>query len=278
MRNLPVDFSFRDEFLHEVSEDFIHGSFATTVALGNGFTATHAVGAITTADRTVLFPPRMNIAWTAADNEFNSYVTTNAVFIFHEGEPIRAKGRLTPGAAAQLPWELNLFLGCMEDMDTATEMQDAGAGPRADDDMFGFFTVENGGAVYPNSEDLWHCVSSFGALQQITVLDAATVLNGPEVRVNTGAGAGDGIEHEFVAEWVPTNVVPGVAGAAPTLFDAEVRFLVDGLLVAKHLMRGGFQITAATAAPMNFGIVGRNITDIADIDVDFLKCTQGRAR
>lgn len=275
MRTLPID--FHNEIVHEVSEDFIHASFATGVALTTGFTPTHAVGAITTADRTINFPPRGNIAWTAADNEFNSYLTTNACFIFHQSEPIRFIGRMTPGAAAQLPWELNLFLGCMEDMDTATEMQDAGAGPRADDDMFGFFSVENGGAVYGDSEDLWHCVSSFGALQQITVLDAATVLNGPEVRVNVGAGAGAGIEHKFVAEWVPTNVVPGVAGAAPTLMDAEVRFWVDGLLVAKHLMRGTNQLTLATAAPMNFGVVGRNITDIADLDVDFLKCTQVRA-
>jgi hypothetical protein len=274
MRNLPID--YHGENVHEVEENFIHGSFATGVAQANGFTATHAVGAITTADRTVLFPPRMNIAWTAAADEFNSYVTTNAVFLFHQNEPIRFIGRMTPGAAAQLPWELNLFLGCMEDMDTATEMQDAGAGPRADDDMFGFFCVENGGAVYGNSEDLWHCVSSFGALQQITALTAANSLSGQEVRVNTGAGAGDGVEHKFVGEWVPTNLVSGVAGAAPTLMDAEVRFLVDDVLVAKHQMRGAFQITVANAAPMNFGIVGRNITDIADLDVDYLKCTQLR--
>jgi hypothetical protein len=166
-------------------------------------------------------------------------------------------------------------------MDTATEMQDAGAGPRADSDMFGFFCVENGGAVFPNSEDVWHCVSSFGALQIITPLLATNPnnLSGADqlVYLNPAGVHDDGIERKLFAEWVPVNVVPGVAGVAPTLFDAEVRFWIGTILVAKHLMRGAFQITTATTEEMNFGVVGRNITDIAVFNMDFIKCTQARA-
>lgn len=268
MHNLPVE--FHKEKVYGVEDDFLHEAVATGVAQDNGITFTHAVGAIACGDhRTGI----ATITSTAANDEYNSILSTNEIFEFVMGKPIRfiAKGVLP----VLLPNELNIFVGCMEDMDTATEMIDAGAGPRADSDMFGFYTPEAGGAVFPTTEDLWHCVSSFGALQQITALNAANPLNllGEDVKAQA---AGVGVEHELVAEWVPPNLVPGAAGAAPTLMDAEVRFWVDGRLACKHQMRGAFQITTGNTEEMNFGVVVLNITDICSLDVDYIKCEQLR--
>ena len=273
MRLMPVD--YHKEHVVGVETDFLHGSFATGVAQADGFTFTHAVGAIATGDA---LHGRAVMTTTAADNQFLSIWTTNEIFQFLNDCPIRFKGLLQPGATAQLPEELNIFVGCMEDADTATELQDAGAGPRADSDMFGFYTPEAGGAVFPNPE-VWHAVSSFGANQQITPLIAANPANlsGVDWKVYD-ATTGDGILRELVAEWVPTNVVPGVAGAAPTILDAEVRFWLNGQLVCKHQMTGTYQITMATAELMNFGVVICNITDISVLNVDYLKCEQLRYR
>ena len=268
MNLLPVE--YHKEMVYGVEDDFCHGAIATGVAQDNGFTFTHAVGAITTGDA------RCGIAtmtFTPADNEYCSILTTNEIFEFVSGKPIRFIAKsVTP---VTLGNELNIFVGCMEDMDTATEMIDAGAGPRADSDMFGFYTPEAGGAVFAATEDLWHCVSSFGALQQITALNAANPLNltGQDIKAWDGAA---GVAHCLSAEWVPCNMVPGVAGAAPTLMDAEVRFWVDGVLACKHQMRGAFQITVAGTQEMNFGLVGLNITTEASLTVDYLKCEQVR--
>ena len=271
MRGLPVD--YHNEHVVGVEDDFCHGSFATGVAQVNGFTFTHAVGAIATGD---YLHGRAVMTTTAADNEFLSILTTNEIFQFLNDCPIRFKVILDPGVTAELPEELNIFLGCMEDMDTATELQDAGAGPRADSDMFGFYAPEAGGAVY---NEYWHAVSGFGANQQITELSAANAnnLSGVDWKIYDPT-TGDGLAHEFVAEWVPTNLVPGVAGAASTLMDAEVRFWIDGILVCKHQMTGTYVITMATAELMNFGVVISNITDISVLNVDYVKCEQLRYR
>lgn len=269
MRGLPVEFHKEKNF--GVETDFLHGSYATGVAQADGFTFTHVVGAIVTADA---FAGVATITSTAAGVEFNSILSTWEIFEFVRAKPIRfvALGVLP----VLLPNEQNIFVGCMEDMDTATEMQAAGAGPRADSDMFGFFTPDDTAlAAYVATSDYWHAVSSFGALQIVTPLIATNRnnLSGVDWKAQLG---GVGIEHDLFAEWVPTNVVPGVAGAAPTLMDAEVRFWIDDILVAKHEMRGAFQITIATVEEMNFGIVMENITDIASLDVGYLKCEQVR--
>ena len=268
MYALPEE--FHKEMVYGVEDDFLHEAVATGIAQDNGFTFTHAVGAITCGDF------RTGIAlftFTAAADEFCSIVTTNAIFQFVQNKPIRFIAKtVLPGTLGD---ELNIFVGCMEDMDTATEFTAAGGGMRAGSDMFGFFTPEAGGAVYPNTEDLWHCISNFGAVQQVTPLNAANPNNllGADVKAWDGAA---GVGQCLSAEWVPTNLVPGVAGAAPTLLDAEVRFWVGGKLVAKHEMRGVFQITIAAAVAMNFGIVSENLTDIATLSADYIKCEQVR--
>jgi len=270
MRGLPVEFHKEKNF--GVETDFNHLTVATAED-EEGFTHLHTVGAIVIGDA---FGGIATLTWTAADNETLAIYTPNEIFEFVRAKPIRfvALGVLP----IVLGDELNLYVGCMEDLIDAvpsTAMQDAGAGPRADSDMFGFFTPEAGGAVFPLTEDYWHAVSSFGALQTITPLIATDPNNLSGIDWKAWDGAA-GVGHDLFAEWVPTNVVPGVAGAAPTLLDAEVRFWIDGHLVAKHEMRGALQITIATTEEMNFGVMGNNITDIASASVDYLKCEQVR--
>ncbi len=273
MRNLPVE--FHNEEVYGVFIDCMETVPASGVATLGAFVPTYAVGDISESDLTggvYLF------TWTVADEEFISLLTAAELFEFISGKPIRFAAQLTPGLTADTPEELNIFIGCMENMDTATEMQATGLGPRADSDMFGFFTVESVSAAYANPE-LWHCVSSFGALQTITPLIATNPnnLSGQDQKVFDGDG--NGIRRKFHAEWVPVNLVPGVAGLVPTLLDAEVRFWLDDKLVAKHQMRGAFQITIAGTEPMNFGIVGSNAaasSATAALNLDYLKCDQAR--
>ncbi len=277
MRNMPID--YHKELVVGVEEEFLSGLFATGVAKDNGFTATHAVGAIAIGDG----PPmhgRSIWTFTAAADEYCSYLTTNEIFQFQQGLPIRFKGILEPELAAAVVQELNIFLGCMEDMDTASEFVAAGGGMRvggaaSGDSKFGFFCVEAGGTAF---NQYWHAISGFNDQEQVTELSAANVANlsGVDWKIDDGT---DGFRREFVAEFMPTNTVPGVAGGAPTLMDAEVRFWINGILVAKHVMNGVYRITTAQAlatGQMNFGVVAENLTDIVLLNVDYLKCDQLR--
>lgn len=272
MRLMPVD--HQKEMVIGVEEEFVHGSFATGVALGNGFTATHAVGAIATGDA---LHGEAVVTYTAAADEYCSYVTTNEIFRFLNDCPIRFKAIIRPGVTAELPEEMNMFVGCMENMDTATEFQAAGLGMRAlCGDIFGFFTPESGGGVLGEH---WHCITGHNDLEQVDELVATNPnnLSGADVKIYD-ATSGDGLAHEFVAEWKPTNLVPGIGGVAATILNAEVNFWVDGIHVCKHEQRGTFQITIATTELMNFGYVGENLTDIAVVNLLYLKCEQLRHR
>lgn len=272
MNLLPVE--FHNEKVYGVNDDFLHGVVATGAALSNGFTPTHAVGAITSPDAR-----GGQVVFTAsgADDEFMSYLTTLEIFEFVPDKAIRFLARWDASAADESLDEMNVFAGCMENMDTASEIQDACAGPRADSDMFGFFkSGTTGGAIF--DDNIWHCVSSFQALQQITALTAANPLNlSGEVQKPFNPTTGYAEAAELIAEWVPVNVVPGVGAVAPTLFDAEVRFWINGRLVCKHLQRGAFQITTAGTEEMNFGVVTRQSAAQASVcRWGQLKCEQVR--
>jgi len=262
---LPVD--FQDELTFTVEHRPIQPTAATTVAMPDGFVATYPVGTVTAPD---FLHGRSVITATAAAAELNILSTVNASFWFDENQPIRLRAQLTPGT---LPLQQNIYVGCMEDMLTGPVIA-AGAGPKLDSDMFGFYTPDSSSTRFVD-DNFWYCVSSFGALQQITALTADNLNNISKQAVPLAVG-GVGVARDFVAEWVPTNVVPGLAGAAPTLLDAEVRFWIDGVLVAKHLQRGVNQITIGNHVLQDFGVAMMNITDIAVLNVDFLKCSQLR--
>lgn len=272
MRLVPVD--HHKEQVVGVEEEFVHASFATGVALPNGFTPTHAVGAIVNGDT---LHGEAVVTYTAAADEYCSYLTTNELFLMQNGLPIRFKAIIRPGLTASLPEEMNIFVGCMENMDTATEFVASGGGMRAlCGDIFGFFTPESGGTVL--NDEWWHCITGHNDLEQVDEMSATNPnnLSGQDFPVIDGAG--DGITYELVAEWKPTNVVPGVAGVAATIINAETNFWINGIHVCKHEQRGTFEITIATAELMNFGYVGENLTDIAVVNLLYLKCEQLRSR
>lgn len=275
-RGIPV--LFHEEYVFGAFTDCIETVAATGVAMDTGFTCTYAAGDITEADG---FGGEWLFTWTVADEEYISAITTQEIFEFILGKPIRFAVELTPGLTADTPEELNLFIGCMENMDTASEFQTAGAGMRAlCGDLFGFFTPESVTAVFPNPE-VWHVVTGHNDILQYTPLIAGEQNNISHVDWKVyDPTSGNGITRKFVAEWMPLNVVPGVGGLAPTIIDAEVRYWIDGVLVAKHRQNGLiYFITIATTQAMNFGVVGMNAAAssvTAALDLDYQKCEQVR--
>ncbi len=281
MRNLPL--WFHREAVFEVQADFAHDEHVTGTPQLDGWTPTFAAGNMTTIDRVCIAdggaipfgPAILEIEGTAVADQFHSYLRTLEEFLFTTGLPIRFRADLPAGRADQNLDELNIFIGCMEDMDTATELQDDGLGPRADSDMFGFFKVAEVTGAYNGA--VWNCVSGFGANQQITELIPGNRnnLSGEYQKMYADTIFRNPVT--LIAEWMPTGPVPGVAAVAPTILDAEVRFWINDVLVAKHTMAGQYQITLATAESMNFGYVSRTGLDQAIFNhLSYLKCTQLR--
>ena len=197
-------------------------------------------------------------------------------------QTIRSVAHLKLGATGLLPEEANVYAGCMEELET-NPMLDAGAGPKAGVDAFGFFKVETGGAVYdPN---YWHAFSQFGDTpsRQVTELSALqrNNLSGIDWK-SYDPTTGNGLLYKMVAEWMALGIV------SATVFEAEVRFLLsretaegsgqftDEVLVAKHRMHGTYAITATTSDLMNHGVTLLNTAAVTELDVDFVKCTQLR--
>jgi len=276
MRGLPIDY-FPEQAL-DVIHDKFHGEYANATAQLDGWTPVFGAGTMAGGDRAVGIeePSRLVITDTAVDDQFMALWRTNEEFKFHPGQPIRFRVDFPAGAADQDNDDLSLFVGCLEGADGATDLLDDGAGPILDADKFGFYKAGETGATW--AANYWWCVSSFGANQQATQISAANADNlsgvdykqfDPTLRTRN--------EQSLIAEWMPTNLVPGVAGAAPTLLDAEVRFWINGVLVCKHVMNGTYQITLATAEAMNFGYVSRlTAANAAVNEISFLRCTQLR--
>lgn len=267
MRNLPIDYTPETSFGVEL--DCVSEVAATTVAMDNGFTAVHA------APPTITSPDAFGGRWlfthTAVANQEMQVYSTNEIFQFVDGLPIRFHARFLAGPTT--PEEENIFIGCMNAFATAPVV-DAGAGPKATGDHFGFYTPEAGGAVYAAADDdMWIAVSQHNGTGQETILNAANSLDGQDHRVYA-AGPGAGIEADLVAEWMPTNLVSGVAGLAPTILDAEVRFWINETLVAKHQMVGVNQITIANTTLMNFGIGMQNTAAATTAILSRMGCRQ----
>ncbi len=277
MRGLPQEYF--DEHIFTVDHQFKHNDFTTATATLDGWTPVFGAGTMVVADRLIAAeePATLTITGTAVDDEFSALWRSLEEFKFHEGRPIRFRADQPVGLADQNLDEQSSYIGLLEGADGANDLLDDGAGPILDRDKFGFYKCgTTGAAVFP--ANTFVCVSSFGALQQTTILSADNLrnLSGEHQK-----------QHDpttilrralrFEAEWVPTNAVPGVAGLAPTLFDAEVRFWINGRLVAKHLMNGAFQITTAGTEGMNFGYVSRmQAAQIAVNHFSYLKCGQLR--
>ena len=266
---LPVEYHNENSFgVYSNCDSFVE---ASGTGDSKSFVATYAAGDITGDDG---HEGIYYFTWTVADEEFISYQTEYELFTFLDDRPCRFAVDLTPGVTADTPEELNLYIGCMEATDTATEMQATGLGPRADSDMFGFFTVESVSAVYANPE-VWNCVSSIGASQQITVLTAANANNLSNVNQKVyDATTGDGNKVKLVAEYVPTSRVNAAT------FNAEVRFWINDVLVAKHDLSGTYVITDAASEAMNFIVVGSNAaasSATAAMNLNYVKCDQLRA-
>jgi len=262
---MPIDFHNEKSF--GVFLDCIRESAATTVNGDDGFVSVFPAGSSMPSGD--VFNGQWAMTTDADDNELLLVHTTNEIFQFVQDLITRFWARLTP---LTLPAEQNIFVGCMNAIATAPVV-DAGAGPKATGDHFGFYTPESGGATFTAAEDnFWMARSQHNGVAIATILDAARSLDGQDHLAYTAGGVG--IERDLIAECVPTNAVPGVAGAAVTIFDMEVRFWLDGVLVAKHLHRGTQQVTIASTTLMNFGVAVQNITDIVVLNLDFLKCEQ----
>ncbi len=278
MKGLPIDYF--PEQAYDVVFDKFHGEFATGVALIDGWTPTFGAGAMAGADRIAGAVPlgeaqsTLMFTGTAVDDEFHSLWRTFEEFKFHPSQPIRSRIDFPAGAADQNLDEQSLFVGCLEAATPGTELLDAGAGPILDADKFGFFKVGATGATLVPA--YWYCVSSFGANQQVTQLNAANCnnLSGVDWKQFDPTTIFRN-KQSLVAEFMPTNLVPGVAGAAPTIMDAEVRFWINSVLVAKHVMNGTYQITTAAAEPMNFGYASRTQAAVIIVNhVSLFRCTQ----
>ena len=272
MRTLPQDFF--NEHVYSVEHQFEHSDFTTATATLDGWTPVFGAGAMAVADRAVTEeePAILTITGTAVDDQFSALWRTREEFKFHNGRPMRFRVDQPAGTADENLDQQSCYIGCLEGADGANDLLDDGAGPVLDRDKFGFYKCgATGAAVFtPNT---WVCFSSFGALQQTTELLAANPANlSGEHQTQHHPTTIIRRALRLEAEWVPTNMVPGVAGAAPTLMDAEVRFWINGELVAKHEQRGAFQITAATAEAMNFGYVSRmQLNEIAVNHLSYMK-------
>ena len=283
---LLLPFEEYHEKVHEVRDDFDYaGSTATTLPflMPSGYIYTvpgGPLGSIISGDfrggRAVMLTDN-------GDGTLATIVTGNELFNYTIGKPIRSRARVKLGIDTTLPEETNIFVGCMEALET-TPLQDAGAGPKVNVDAFGFYKPETGGAVY---NQYWHAFSQFGDTPafQITELSAANLNNLSGVDWKPwDATTGHGIRVDMVAEWMPLGRV------SATVFEAEVRFWLrqetmtaaglstdvwtDWVLVAKHRMHGNYAITEATSDLMNHGVALLNTTDIVELDVDMVKCTQ----
>ncbi len=276
MRNMPRDFF--NENVYKIEQQFQHNDFTTATATLDGWTPVFGAGTIAVADRAITIeePATCVFTDTAVDNQFMSLWTTIEAFKFHGFQPMHFRVDFPVGTADEDLDQQSSYIGCFEGADGINDLLDLGAGPVLDRDKFGFYKCgATGAAVFtPNT---WVCFSSFGALQQTTELLAANQNNLSGVVQQQHTAAIIRNAQRLEAEWMPTNVVPGVGGVAPTILEAEVSFWINGVLVAKHLQRGAFAITAATAEAMNFGYVSRmQLGEAAVNHISYMGCAQLR--
>lgn len=258
---LPNDFITEKTF--GVEKNTCAEIAATTVAMDDGFTFTAPVAGTCQVGDT--FGGMILYSHTAGANELGCLGSTNEVFQFVAGKPIRFVADITYQLLAT---ELNHFVGCINAILTAPTIAD-GAGMKATGDHFGFYTPSSNSAVFANPNNIF-CVSQCNGVAQITELTALLSLD----HVNHCVAIGS--RHRYRAEWIPTGWEPGVGNITPTIFEAEIHFFIDDVLVCVHRQNGANRITAANTTLMQFGSASENITDIATYEIRQLKCRQLR--
>jgi len=239
---------------------------ATTVPMDNGFTY-EQIGAAGTLQAGDTAGGMWLFSHTAGAAEIGAVYSTNEVFQFLIGQPIRFIADIT---FQLLATEINMFVGCIDAFNGATTIT-AGGGMKATGDHFGFYTPDSSSAVFATPANLF-CVSQESGTAIITELTAANSLDRVAHPVSVGS------RHQLRAEFVPTGPVPVPAGTAVVIFDAEIHFYIDGVLVCVHNHSGADQITIAATELMQFGVYSENITDIATYEIRQLKCRQLRAQ
>jgi len=257
---------FHKEKVFGVEDDMMYALWTTAVERPSCYVPTHAVGAITGGDA---LGGEQTLTTTAADNEELYFVTANELFRYDVHRPLW--GIHKDVELVTLPAEINFLLGFQEAMET-TPIQDAGVGPKADGDGFGFFKPETGGTL---NGAFWYAWSQFGANQLLTQLSAANLnnLSGVDWCGHVG-GATSGV-YDFAYYFRPANRVTATTFRGVCEFWAA-RVPGPLQLVATHEMSGTYAITDATAELMNHGHAVRNITDICVATVGFCKGEQLR--
>ncbi len=237
---------------------------ATTVAMDNGFTFTAPVaGTCQVGDA---FQGVVLYSHTAGAAELGALVTTNAVFNFVAGRPIRFIADITFPVVVLPVTEFNFFVGCQNAMLTAPTIT-AGGGMKATGQHFGFYTPDSSSAVFATPAN-WFAVSMHNDIQQITELTALNSLDGQRHFIE------DNTRYDFRAEWIPGSNV----GNSATIFEAEIHFFIDNVHVATHRQSGAVNfITPGNTDLMQFGCVSENITDIITYEIKQLKCRQLRS-
>lgn len=265
---LPVDFTPLNSFGVELDCNELIS--ASGVETAKGWTFVHASPPTITSPDT--FGGRFLFTHTAIANQVMQIYSNNEIFQMVQGRPIWFHGRVLLGPGT--PEEENVFLGCMDAFTTAP-LVDAGAGPKATGDHFGFYTPEQGGTVFlAADDDMWIAVSQHNGTAIRTVLNAANSIDRRDHRAYA-TGPGAGIETDFECHFVPTGPVPVPAGTAVVIFDAEVQFWIDGVLVAVHNHSGGTnQITVAATTLMNFGIAFLNTAAATTAFLSRMGCHQ----
>ena len=260
---------FRNDFINEesfgVEINPAAACAATTVAMDNGFTFTAPVAG--TCVGVAAHEPYWLYSHTAGAAELGNIISSFAPFNMVIGKPIRFIADITPvQVAAVLVEEFNIFLGCQNDMIAAGRPPTitAGGGMGATGQHFGFYTPDSSSAVFATPAN-WFAVSMHNDIQQITELTALNSLDRQRHFIATG------VRQQFQVDWVPTGPV---GGTTAVIFQGEVQFRIDGVLVARHQQN---LITPADTDIMQAGIVSENITDILTYQIRQLKCRQLRA-
>jgi len=228
-----LQFGVFDDFF-----EYVSGDMFTTVASDSGTVsvgdAAGGVLAIVPSDGTV------------ADNDESYVKGTKELFLFAANKPLLFECRAQYTEANTD--DANVILGVMNAV-AANALQDNGAGPPASYSGAVFFKADG--------DTVWSCETSIGGTQTTTQLTASNANNISK----TAQTAGGASYKTFRIEFLPYSST-----------NADVRFYIDGVLVARH----DFVFTSATEMQLVAGQKNGDTTNVETLNVDFIGCYQRR--